>query len=153
MRAIRTSGLMSGDGKRATASRSRTAPVLDSTRGLAKSRIFWHKHICHKMLQPGKGRRFAMTECNQPEFQFKAHFSRRVEAGFDGGQMTSDGGSLLLREVDQRLNLLPRVAECFLDGRNPALVKHPVGAMIAQRVYGLSIGYEDLNDNEQQRND
>ncbi|MGH9628619.1 MAG: IS1380 family transposase [Bryobacteraceae bacterium] len=94
-----------------------------------------------------------MTECNQSEFEFKAHFSRRVEAGFDGGQMTSDGGSLLLREADRRLNLLPRLAECFLDGRNPALVKHSVGEMIAQRVYGLALGYEDLNDHEQLRND
>ena len=94
-----------------------------------------------------------MTECNQTDFEFKAHFSRRVEAGFDGGQMTSDGGSLLLREADQRLNLLPRLAECFLDGRNPALVKHSVGEMIAQRVYGMALGYEDLNDHEQLRND
>ncbi|MGH9630358.1 MAG: transposase, partial [Bryobacteraceae bacterium] len=94
-----------------------------------------------------------MTECNQSEFEFKAHFSRRVEAGFDGGQMTSDGGALLLREADRRLNLLPRLAECFLDGRNPVLVKHSVGEMISQRVYGLALGYEDLNDHEQLRHD
>ena len=94
-----------------------------------------------------------MTECNQSEFEFKAHFSRRVEAGFDGGQMTSDGGALLLREADRRLNLLPRLAECFLDGRNPVLVTHQVGEMISQRVYGLALGYEDLNDHEQLRHD
>jgi hypothetical protein len=94
-----------------------------------------------------------MTECNQSEFEFKAHFHRRVEAAFDGGQMTSDGGALLLREADRRLNLLPHLAECFLDSRNPALVKHSVGEMISQRVYGLALGYEDLNDHEQLRHD
>jgi len=94
-----------------------------------------------------------MTECNQSEFEFKAHFSRLVTAGFDGGEMTSDGGGLLLREADRRLNLLSRLAECFLDGRNPALVKHSVCEMVSQRVCGLALGYEDLNDHEQLRND
>jgi hypothetical protein len=94
-----------------------------------------------------------MTECNQTEFGFQAHFSRKVEAGFDGGQMASDGGALLLRETDRRLNLLPRLAECFLDGRNPLLVKHPVRELVAQRVYGLALGYEDVNDHEQLRQD
>ena len=94
-----------------------------------------------------------MTECNQTEFVFQAHFSRKVEAGFDGGQMTSDGGALLLRETDRRLNLLPRLAECFLDGRNPLLVKHSVAELVSQRMYGLALGYEDLNDHEQLRQD
>jgi hypothetical protein len=94
-----------------------------------------------------------MTECSQSEFEFQAHFSRRVVAGFDGGAMTSDGGALLLRETDRRLNLLPRLAECFLDGRSPLLVKHPVAQLVAQRVYGLALGYEDLNDHEQLRQD
>jgi hypothetical protein len=94
-----------------------------------------------------------MTECTQSEFEFEAHFSRRVVAGFDGGAMTSDGGGLLLREADRRLNLLPRLSECFLDGRSPLLVKHSVAQMMAQRVYGLALGYEDLNDHEQLRQD
>lgn len=94
-----------------------------------------------------------MTECTQSEFEFQAHFSRRVTAGFDGGTMTSDGGGLLLRETDRRLNLLARLAQCFLDGRNPALVKHSVAELIAQRIYGLALGYEDLNDHEQLRQD
>lgn len=67
--------------------------------------------------------------------------------------MTSDGGALLLRETDRRLNLMPRLAECFLDRRNPLLVTHPVGEMVSQRVYGLALGYEDLNDHEQLRHD
>ena len=94
-----------------------------------------------------------MTECNQSGFEFEAHFSRRVVAGFDGGAMTSDGGGLLLRETDRRLNLLPRLSACFLDRRSPLLVKHSVAQMMAQRVYGLALGYEDLNDHEQLRQD
>jgi hypothetical protein len=94
-----------------------------------------------------------MTECTQSSFEFQAHFARAVRAQFDGGTMTSDAGGLLLRETDHRLNLLPRLARCFLDGRNPARVQHPVGEMLAQRVYGLALGYEDLNDHEQLRQD
>jgi hypothetical protein len=67
--------------------------------------------------------------------------------------MTSDAGGLLLRETDRRLNLLKRVAGCFVDGRDPDLVKHSVEEMVAQRIYGLALGYEDLNDHEQLRND
>jgi hypothetical protein len=57
-------------------------------------------------------------------------------------------GAFLLRQTDQRLNLLPRLAECFPDGRNPKLIEHTI-----QRVYGLALGYEDINDHEQLRND
>jgi len=94
-----------------------------------------------------------MTECSRSGFTFAAHFSRRVEASFEGGAMTSDAGGLLLREADRRLNLLGRLAACFVDGRNRDLVKHPVREMVAQRVYGLALGYEDLNDHEQLRKD
>ncbi len=94
-----------------------------------------------------------MTECIQSEFEFAGHGSRRVTAQFDGGEMTTDAGGLLLREADRRLNLLPRLAHCFLDGRDPALVKHSVLEMISQRIYGLALGYEDLNDHEQLRQD
>ena len=58
-----------------------------------------------------------------------------------------------MRETDRRLNLLPRLAECFLDGRDPARIQHTVGEMLAQRIYGLALGYEDLNDQEQLRQD
>jgi hypothetical protein len=94
-----------------------------------------------------------MTECTQSSFEFQAHFSRGVRAQLDGGTMTSDAGGLLLRETDRRLKLLARLAECFLDGRDPARVQHTVGEMVAQRVYGLALGYEDLNDHEQLRQD
>src|SRR5271165_128284 len=94
-----------------------------------------------------------MTECNQETFAFAAHFSRRVEAGFTAGHVSSDGGALLLRQVDRKINLLDRLASCFVDGRSPRLVTHQVSAMLAQRIYGLALGYEDLNDHEQLRAD
>jgi len=94
-----------------------------------------------------------MTECTQESFSFAAHFSRRVEAGFTAGQVSSDGGALLLREADRRINLLGRLAGCFLDGRSPLLVRHQLWEMLSQRIYGLALGYEDLNDHEQLRTD
>jgi len=94
-----------------------------------------------------------MTECNQSEFAFAEHGARRVTARFDGGTVTTDAGGLLLRETDRRLNLLPRLAECFVDRRNPSLIRHSVEQLVAQRVYALALGYEDLNDHEQLRHD
>jgi len=94
-----------------------------------------------------------MTECIQSSFEFSTHERREVVARFDGGTMTSDGGGLLLRETDRRLNLLARFAECFADGRDPARISHSVGEMVSQRVYGLALGYEDVNDHEQLRHD
>jgi len=94
-----------------------------------------------------------MTECNQETFAFAAHFSRRVEVGFTAGQVSTDGGSLLLREVEGRINLVGRLAGCFSDGRSPLLVKHQLPEMLAQRIFGLALGYEDLNDHEQLRSD
>ena len=94
-----------------------------------------------------------MTECNQESFQFAAHFSRRVVAEFSADRLTTDGGSLLLRQADRRIRLLSRFAGCFIDGRDPSRVEHSVSEMVAQRVYGLALGYEDLNDHEQLRHD
>lgn len=94
-----------------------------------------------------------MTECSQSGFTFAGHFSRRVEAAFEAGAMTSDAGGLLLRETDRHLNLLSRLSACFLDGRNASMVKHGVAEMVAQRVCALALGYEDLNDHEQLRHD
>ncbi len=94
-----------------------------------------------------------MTECNQSSFGFEAFGGREIVARFDGGTISSDGGGLLLRQADKRLNLLPRLAECFLDGRNQDLIEHSVLEMLSQRVYGLALGYADLNDHEQLRKD
>jgi hypothetical protein len=76
-----------------------------------------------------------------------------VEVGFTARQVSSDGGAPLLREVDRKINLLGCLAECFADGRSPSLVKHQLPEMLAQRIYGLALGYEDLNDHEQLRSD
>lgn len=94
-----------------------------------------------------------MTECNQSGFGFEACGRREIVARFDGGTISSDGGALLLRQTDRHLNLLPRLAECFLDGRNQDQVKHSIAEMVSQRIYGLALGYEDLNDHEQLRKD
>ena len=94
-----------------------------------------------------------MTECNQSSFGFEGCGRREVVARFDGGTISSDGGAFLLRQTDRRMNLLPRLAECFLDGRNQNRVEHTVQEMLAQRVYGLALGYEDINDHERLRHD
>jgi hypothetical protein len=94
-----------------------------------------------------------MTECTQSQFEFTPHFSRSVVAGFDGGRITSDGGALLLRETEQRLNLLPRLSACFRDSRHPLYISHSVEELLGQRIYGLALGYEDLNDHDQLRED
>ncbi len=94
-----------------------------------------------------------MTECNQEVFRFASHFARRVEAGFTAGQVSSDGGSLLLREVERKIGLVDRAAACFTDNRRQDRVEHRLGEMLAQRIFGLALGYEDLNDHEQLRHD
>ena len=92
-------------------------------------------------------------ECNQFVFGFHPQKRREVRAQFDGGAITSDGGGLLLREVEKRVGILHQFAACFTDYRNPDLLDHPVEELVAQRVYGLALGYEDLNDHEELRHD
>src|SRR3954462_5355619 len=94
-----------------------------------------------------------MTECSQTEFEFQGLFSREVIGRFDGGQITCDGGSLLLREVEGSTGILRRLAGCFTDHRAVDRIEHSVGELIAQRSYALALGYEDLNDDEQLRAD
>ena len=94
-----------------------------------------------------------MTECTQSQFEFASHASRRVVASFDGGTITTDGGGLLLREADRRLQLIERLAGCFSDRRDAGSIKHSVRELVGQRVFGLALGYEDLNDHEQLRED
>jgi len=93
------------------------------------------------------------TECTQSNFEFAEAWSRSVTARFDGGKITSHAGGLLLGEVERRIGLLSRLSECFLDGRAQTRVRHSVHEMLSQRVYGLALGYEDLNDHEQLRED
>ena len=94
-----------------------------------------------------------MTQCTQESLAFGVLGSREVVGRFDGGTITSDAGGLLLREVDRRLGLLNRLAACFVDRRDPERSEHSVERLVAQRVYGLALGYEDLNDHDQLRAD
>jgi hypothetical protein len=95
-----------------------------------------------------------MTECIPERFDFASlGGARETVAEFSGGTITSDAGGLLLQEADLKMNLLSRFSECFLDGRNPLLIEHSVEQMIRQRVYALTLGYEDLNDHDQLRQD
>ncbi len=93
------------------------------------------------------------TECSQESFRFAGLSAREVVGRFDGGAISSDGGGLLLREVEGRLRIMERFADCFTDHRSADRIEHSVAAMLAQRVCGLALGYEDLNDHDQLRAD
>ena len=93
------------------------------------------------------------TECTVEQLSFQGAGKREIVARFDGGQLSSDGGGLLLREVEQRTRLVSQFVECFRDHRNPLLVEHSLDTLIGQRVMGLALGYEDLNDHDQLRHD
>ena len=88
------------------------------------------------------------TQCTPVQFEFQGLGRRKVQAAFDGGHISSDGGVLLLRELDGRFGITRRLAECFTDHRREDLVEHTVLQLVRQRVYGLALGYEDLNDHD-----
>jgi hypothetical protein len=95
-----------------------------------------------------------MTQCNQETLLFQDLGAREVVASFDGGKVTSDGGGLLLREVEARFNFIAQFARaCFIDYRDPELIEHPLQDLLKQRIFALCLGYEDLNDHEQLRYD
>jgi hypothetical protein len=93
------------------------------------------------------------TECTQKNFGFHPLKHREIRAQFDGGAITTEGGGLLLREVEKRIGMVRQFAACFRDYRNADLIEHTVEELVAQRVYGLALGYEDLNDHEELRKD
>jgi Transposase DDE domain group 1 len=93
------------------------------------------------------------AECSADLFGFARVDGRDVVASFDGGQMTSDAGALLLGATDRAVRLIERFAGCFTDARAAALVEHRVATLVGQRVYGLALGYEDLNDHDELRHD
>lgn len=93
------------------------------------------------------------TECSADLFGFAPVEGRRVEAAFDGGTITSDAGALLLGATDRAIGLIGRFASCFRDVRRPDLIEHTVATLIGQRVVGIALGYEDLNDHDQLRHD
>src|SRR3954471_18843927 len=93
------------------------------------------------------------TDCNTVYLDFPMLGSRQVLADFDGGDISSDGGALLLRETERLTGVIRQFAACFTDHRNPDLTEHSAEDLIAQRVYALALGYEDLNDHDDLRRD
>ncbi len=93
------------------------------------------------------------TECSRDLFGYEVVEGRQVVAAFDGGQVTSDAGALLLGAANRAIGLVRRLAGCFTDGRAPELVEHTVETMLMQRICGLALGYEDLVDHDELRHD
>src|SRR5512134_2797761 len=93
------------------------------------------------------------TECSAEQLEFEGFAGRRVVAAFDGGALTSDAGALLLREADRAIGLSRRVSACFRDARCPERVVHALRTLIGQRIVGLALGYEDVNDHDDIRFD
>src|SRR2546425_224447 len=93
------------------------------------------------------------TDCTKQPLLFQDLGSRKVVADFSGGTLSSDGGALLLRQVDQSLGLSQSLAGCFEDRRDPRYSDHRIQELVAQRLYGLALGYEDLNDHDRLRLD
>ncbi len=94
-----------------------------------------------------------MPDCTAKQIEFEPFKRRRVEANFGGGDVSSDGGLLLLRKLERRLGLIDAVAGALADPRDPERIEHTLADMLRQRVFGLVQGYEDLNDHAALRND
>jgi hypothetical protein len=94
-----------------------------------------------------------MTECIQQTFAFQDLGKRKVVAGFHGGNVSADGGVLLLREIDSRTGMIDQLAACFSDHRRPELIDHSLPELLRQRIFGMAMGYEDLNDHDTLRRD
>lgn len=88
------------------------------------------------------------TECNAETYAFGKLDRRQVVADFSGGPITTDGGLILIAQIDQQYQISERLAACFEDQRDPARVQHSLTNLVAQRLYGLVQGYEDLNDHD-----
>jgi hypothetical protein len=110
--------------------------------------MFIGQELCHE-----KETALMRTECSGKRIEFQGHFGRGVVGRFDGGLITSDGGGLLLREVERATKIISRFAGCFRDYRDSDVIEHTVYELVGQRVYGLALGYEDLNDHDDLRRD
>ena len=93
------------------------------------------------------------TECSLDFFGFEPVEGRAVVAAFDAGAGTSDAGALLLGATDHAIRMMDRLASCFHDVRCPELIEHQVVTLVGQRVFGIALGYEDLNDHDELRHD
>jgi hypothetical protein len=93
------------------------------------------------------------TQCIFDRFEFEGFDGRRVVAAFDGGAISSDAGALLLRHTDKAIGLFSRVTACFEDHRDPSQTVHALESMVGQRIAGIALGYEDINDHDELRHD
>lgn len=93
------------------------------------------------------------TECNSAQIEFEGVGSRKLVASFDAEHITSDGGVVLLHQVDRKFGLVHRLAKCFIDHRAPELIEHGVEELLRQRTYAICCGHEDLNDHSALRDD
>ena len=94
-----------------------------------------------------------MTPCRKQSLLFSNLGSRQVLANFEGGRITSDTGVLLLREIDKRTGLIQALSNAIPDPRDPSKIEHDQYTMLAQRIFGIALGYEDLNDHDNMRFD
>ena len=94
-----------------------------------------------------------MTDCREQSWLFQDLGSRKVEVDFGGGYLSSDGGGLILRELERHSGLLRDFSGCFVDYRNQRYIEHSVQELVSQRIHGLVLGYEDLNDHDHLRLD
>ena len=93
------------------------------------------------------------TECSADRFGVERVEGRSVVGGFDGGRIALDAGALLLAATDRAVGLIDRFARCFTDRRSPELVEHRVATLVGQRVFGIALGYEDVLDHDELRDD
>ena len=93
------------------------------------------------------------TDCKSMRHEFQEIHSRRVTVSFDGGRISSDAGGVLLRETDNRFRIIDQASACFTDHRHPDRIEHTVKELVGQRIFGLALGYEDLNDHDELRSD
>ena len=91
------------------------------------------------------------TECNEKLLRVSTPGESSRGSGFNRGPITSDGGALLLRELEAKRRIIGQFAKCFVDHRKPELIEHTVEKLVGQRLYGLALGYEDLNDHDRLR--
>jgi len=96
---------------------------------------------------------FPLTRESPDAFGFAPVEGREVVAGFDGGSISSDAGGLLLGASDRAIRLVDRFAACFRDAGRQKLIEHEVATLVGQRIFGIALGYEDLNDHDHLRHD
>src|SRR5258708_4464271 len=113
----------------------------------------WEKLVLRERVITTQRRGPMQAQCNPEQLQFSCVERRRVVAAFDGGRVSSDGGALLLGRTDEAIGLIDRLAGGFIDERDPDLIEHAVRTLVGQRVFGMALGYEDLNDHESLRHD